>query len=641
MSKVNRNMRLNLRTSKKKRGYALVEAALAISLITSVQVFRASMDAEEMQFSKATEFGKDLAQVLYAIDRRVLLDGRVISEIDPTTGVTTKGDWTGSWSDTDAFFDGMIGQELIGKDHQLCGDSVSGWEPKVPENSRLALVNCFEINRDVTPFGFEFEGRRGGAVSADHILGEWSFLVYQPTDDDFYNNFKYYAYIKNKAELFDSLKMTGQHEVSYVDRSHAQLAEFSSISECWGAGSNCAIQFKYRTGQIGESMESPYMEIDGSTSLAGSLRFRTDASSPEKCFVHTDTNGTKAVDCGLDFDLDTGELAARVNEASSSTYELIMESSGGAAVPTLCTDITGAKKAIPCGLSVVSDSGSSVVASAYLDRVYTGKLHADSIEALDKITIRKSLDNSDPLGYTNTMEVGLEGLIRDDKKGSVMKVGFDDHGITAEALGRTIALSSRNINLKALNDMAVEGRDIKIKSDNARLIDRKAVAPNLHSKYGNPRDSKLATQSFALDGVKIVGMDIVGSGTAVRRKACPSISGKATPRLKWTTYPAAGFNSNIKNVGSTCNTLSPSFFNVRAKTRVIRTSYSNRSQVTKVKTDISGKVSCDPARDTSVTYGVSSNSSNLTPTYTFWGGSKGKSYRGVKMMLIQYCDYTK
>lgn len=629
-----------MRNIQSKRGFFIIEAFLAIFLFSMVQVFLWTSEQDERMERRAAEFGRDLAEVLYAVDKRVLLDSRVDQVINPTTGVVTKGDWNNAWSTNADFFDGMLGRELIAVNNPVCGD-VAGWTPKVASNDRLALVKCNLMNEVHTPFGFNFEGARTSLNPTDtHVLGEWYFLVFQPTDIDFEENFKYYSVIRNKAELHDTLEMTGQHEVMFVDRSLPNLPELTSVSACYAAKSNCAIMFKYRTSQIGELMDDPYVKVDGSTPLVGSLRFRTSAANPEKCFK---PDGAE-VECGLEFDLGTGNLSVNANEMTAAEFSLIFEDTGNTPVVTLCKDYKNFSSGSPvdsvCGLSVVNDSGSAV-ASAYLNEIHANTVYAESLETSGAIRIRQSLDPSD-VGYKNYVEYrfdGVRGYYANTKTGEML---FESDGVTVDALNNDLIMKGSDINMVATNSMSLKASDIDITSDNARLKTSYNQGVNVRSKYANVRNSKLATEAQVFDGVKIVGMDVVRSGSSrgVWKKTCPATETGRRPTLQATTFPTSGFYTNIKDVGRTCKTNRSSFFRLSGDLNFSH-SWSGRNQVIRVKHNVNGTIGCDPARDTSVSYRLTSSSTKWYPRYYFYGGTTGREYSNVDMTVIQYCDYTK
>lgn len=629
-----------MRNIQRKRGFFIIEALLAIFLFSMVQVFLWTSEQDERMDRKASEFGRDLAGVLYAIDKRVLLDSRVDQVINPATGAVTKGDWNETWANNSEFFDGMLGQELVATNNPVCGD-VAGWSPKVASNDRLALVKCNLLNEEHPPFGFNFEGARVSISPTDtHVLGEWYFLVYQPTDVDFEENYKHYSVIRNKAELHDTLEMTGQHEVMFVDRSLPNLPELTSVSACYAAKSNCAIMFKYRTSQVGELMDDPYVKIDGSTPLVGSLRFRTSAANPEKCFK---PDGSE-VECGLEFDLGTGNLNVNANGMTAADFNLIFEDTGNTPVVTLCKDYKSFSSGSPvdsvCGLSVVNDSGSAV-ASAYLNEIHASTIYAESLETAGAIRIRQSLDPSN-VGYKNYVEYrfdGVRGYYNNTMTGEMV---FDNDGIALDALTNDLIMKGYDINMTASNSTTISSPDIDIKSDDARLVTSYNQGVNVLSKYANVTSSKLATEAQVFDGVKIVGMDVVPSGSSygVDKKTCPVTETGARPTLQATTFPTSGFYTNVKAVGRTCRTNTSGFFKLSGDLKFSHW-WSGRNQVIRVTHNVNGTVGCDPARDTSVSYRLTSNSTKWFPRYYFYGGSTGKEYSGVDMTVIQYCDYTK
>ena len=624
-----------------KRGFFMIEAIFAILLFAMVQVYQGLVSQDAAMEANAEELGKDLAEILYAIDKRILLDGRVDQTIDPNTGVVTKGDWNGVWGTTQEFFENMLGEQLIATDHPICGKPM-GWVPKAPQNNGLALVNCYLMNETFTPFGFEFEAARTSVNGVDtHVLGDWWFVAYQPTDADFEDNFKYFSTIRNKAELYDSLEMTGQHEVKFVDRTLPNYPELVSVRDCLAVKSACAIQFKYRVSSIGENANDPYAKIDGSTPFVGDLNFRTTAANPEQCF---DADG-QSVNCGFDFDLTNGNLDLYANSMTGNEFKLIYEH-GGVPIKTVCPDMGNAqwdsgagKDIIPdvtCGISVVNESGSAI-AIAHLNKIYANQIVTDVLETTGEIKIRESFDSSDPK-FKNYMKFTSDSIAYWAADSETSKIRLKD-GIEVNAHG-TLSMLAQKADIKAVKGIAMEGEEITFISDNLKLQSSIDQTSHIDSPYiTNQTKSAVATEAMLYDGVTIVGMDAVPVNSSVTKKKCPTTSFGKTPTLQAITYPAAGFFTNDKNVGFTCKTNTKDFMNVTVETTATPR-YSGKSQVTVINTEIKGEIGCDPARDTSVSYSISDRGNHWTPKMYFHGGTKYE-LQDADMMVIQYCDYTK
>ncbi len=629
-----------------RRGFFIIEAMLAIVLFSMVQIYQTLVEQDEIEDARAEELGKDLAEVLYAIDKRVLLDGRVDQTINPSTGVLTKGDWNATWSTTQQFFDNMLGEQLIAVNHPTCGQP-TGWSPKSSDNNALALINCYLMNETATPFGFEFEGSRSSINAVDtHVLGEWSFIAYLQTDDEFDDNFKYFGLIRNKAELYNTLEMTGQHQVTYVDRTLPNYPELASVRDCIAAKSACAIQFKYRVSQIGENANDPYVKVDGSTPLVGDLKFRTTSANPEQCFKADGSN----VDCGFDFDLTNGQLDLHANSMTANEFKLIYEN-GGTPVVTVCPDWdnttwnasggrygTGGEVATDttCGISVINESGSTV-AIAHLNKIYADAIIAEAFETSGDILVRKSLDPSNA-GYDDYMRFANNGIsyYKDGVLGSEIRL---DNGIEILADGN-LQMSADNATITSSAGINLSAQTVTVESDNFNLKTTTDQTPHINSPYiADQMQSAVATEAMLYDGVTIVGMDIVQSNSSVAKKTCPATSTGGRPTLRAITYPASGFYTNDKSVGRICDTTSSEFISLSVTPSVSRIDTNYAIDVTAVAT-LSGRIGCDPARDTSVSYRLDTSGSNWIPRMYFYGGNQYAS-QPADMIVMQYCDYTK
>ncbi|WP_210499615.1 hypothetical protein [Vibrio crassostreae] len=600
-----------------KKGFTIVEAMLSIALVSVAQLYNVSHAVESERIEDAKSLGKKMAQVLIAMDKRVLLDGYSA----PTGG------WNKVWSGANAFSNEMLGRELIAFGNPVCGDP-SGWSPKVANNNELALIECNLLNGDRFPFKFNVRAERAANSSAPNIIEDWEVMIYHNNNTEFEENFRFYAPIRQQAQLYDALTMTGKHEVSFVNRTSG--IEIESSSACYSAKSNCGILFKYRNSKTAETPDDSYLKVDGSTALVDDLYFGVTAPQAAVCYMQ----GGTEVPCGFDYNAASSELNMHATNVTATNYHLFIEDSAGTPVLTYCNDVdTGVS--VPCGISVVDDGGSAV-AKAHLNKLHARELILSKFETLDDIVIRETFDNDD-----NMLTYSRDGLSYIDKDYGKQFVKFgasmdvDAANQSLEIIGDGIDLSSNGSSSYTTN------RNAYLKSGTGDITFKNADNASSKALNGN-----MASQAFASQGVKIVKMSNVKSGSSTPKATCPSVDGVA-PTVEARTYPNGSYDTFLKDFNNNCKTQGTNFIQFKVYKPVVTAVGGSGSQPWRnatsmeAKTNYSGFVSCDPNRDTAVSYQVDGSGSNWIPRFWFWAGTQAKVINNVNMMVMQYCDYSK
>lgn len=621
--------------TEQRKGFTFVEAVLSISLVAAAQLYTTAFQAEMKQFDKAQLFASDLADVVHAIDKRVFLDGYLDQVIDPTTGAVTKGDWSKSWIDAKEVFSDMLNQELIASGNSICGDTVNGWVPKNTDNSAIALVKCNKISSENVPFGFSASAlRENNGIGYEHYLKSWSILLYHDTDEKFSENYKFYPTIKKNIEFYDNLRMTGLHKVSFVDRSDPSYPKLSDASKCSTIKSLCGILIEFTPSVISEDSETPFLPIDGSGSMVGDITFKTTAGTAVECYDH-DGN---TVSCGFDFDTASGNLALYSDDITAQDYRL-MYNNGVTPIITYCDEGSISPDSKPCGMSMVYESG-SYLAEAHWDKLWASDIFFSNLETDGTITIRETLDPSAP-NYEDKLVFSKNGLKYDDLTDGHNEVTFDTTGTKIES-------TSKNINMKAA-EVGIEapilsfGQDTTVSSIGSKLtlegenIYRKTTTDqsSTSSAYFDTKNSKIATRAMVYDGVKVMAINRVNSGTPVPRSVCPVGDTGTAPPIQVLSYPSDGFYTQRQDIyaGSRCRTNTSEFM-----TASIWWSWLNNTSPIKGTLHQNITVRCDPSRDSAVAYSTDPSGSNWIPRAYFWGGSR-RAEVSIPMTVMQYCDY--
>ncbi|MDK9789852.1 hypothetical protein [Vibrio sp. D431a] len=328
---------------KSNKGFMLLEAILAMGIVSASVLLRAQYESSEMVKHDYNLLGRDLASLVSAVDKRVMLDG-----------IESPVIWDSQWKTTQSTIDGLL-KELVAADNPDCG-VLGGWQPKLKENKDIRLIPC-DLNKGLLK-GFEAESER---VGAGNLLQEWSVTIFSP-EKRFNDLFPHFGRILESAQLNDVVRITGAHEYAYVDRSTNKPL---TIGECFNLRSRCGIRATFRLNKLGIA-EDYHLRVNGENSMRNSLTF-SSAARPARCFRY---EGSTKVDttCGLEFDRSSDFLSLQGNEASLGSYNIVSDNLSMS--PVFCTNIdsAGNQSKVLCGMTAVEQSG-SVFAEAYITSV--------------------------------------------------------------------------------------------------------------------------------------------------------------------------------------------------------------------------------------------------------------------------------
>lgn len=635
----------------------LIDAILGMFLLGSFYIADTYLEKERQNEQVAAALGKDMAEVVHAIDKRLVLDGRELSSFDTSTRKVVLGDWNDSWP-TNSDYVSMLTEELVAPFNNECGLGSSGkWVPKLAVNDSAKLVKCSVASLDSIPFGFRVESERTSIDSADHMLSRWTITLWQPTKTGFESYFKYYPSILETFGSHDVLQMAGAHRAYYVNRTTDQ--QIKQGSSCFISGTSCGLRFEIDLSQSEFDQGDTELRLDRAIML-DDFTFRVSAVEPEKCFKPNKDNPSmfEEVHCGFDFDIESGQLNLNVHEMTASNFELMYEDlANQAPVVTLCTAANDKDKleVKPCGMSVMKGS-SSTLASMYVDQVFADQLKVENLETDGDIIIRKSWDKSDSLKFNNRLEISIDKLVRLEPSKDDRLVELGEHGIKIEAKNSTIATLSDN-SIIGENDLGNSPVTEKLNLDapnvrlalsggTANLVTSAKQTKNMHSRYDSGTDSPLATEAFIQQGVNIVSIEEVPSGGSVKikEKRCATGSGSAKPSIKVTVFPAKGFNTDIMSSKFDHGRCSPTGRNNGTGVSAVK------YRESRGRDWFAGTFSmrCEMNRNMNVRYDYRRARGYIYPRFFFdvqgKSGAGGRNYdqiSGVPMTVIQFCDYSK
>ncbi|WP_210499616.1 hypothetical protein [Vibrio crassostreae] len=622
-----------------RKGYMLVEAILGVTLISMAQVYWLQSEHEQKKVEKAAIFARSLSDVIHAMDKRILLDGRVDKTTDASTGVVTYGNWDATWTGNTAFVDQMIKRELVGRNNPQCGSVSNGWDAKLSVGDTEALVPCSALNPSKIPFDFTIDAKRSSINSTNkHVLKDWYFVLYHDTQAKFQEHSNLYQVIREKAKVYDVLEMTGRHDISLVDRTDSNFREFSQASECIKAEERCGILFRYRNSQASTASEDTALRTDGGNSMMGDLVFRTSAGNPTRCY----NDSGEDVSCGFQFDVETGELNTSAKKMTATNFHLIYENiNSNIPITTTCDKGASAPDSHSCGISLVG-SGVSVEAEAYFDELHTNEVRFERVETANPLTIRESFDSKSP-SYNNRLEIARDSV----------QYHNNSHGQQGVYFGSSLTLDSGSKRLNVSGDGALfkSTGNINLSADTANISGSKVYATikddritSGHfntSRYGKVQvvneDNQseyyreVATSSSILDGTHIVKIDKrVPAGSTIAKATCPTHPTLGTPSVQAYGFPSNGFSTLIISDSGLYNRCSLTT-NGGTSSGGFVSSSSSTSQYSS---------SCEINNtDAKITYSVTTSSGKWLANFKIQEAKGSKTMQGGTLTIVQYCNY--
>ncbi|WP_146147042.1 hypothetical protein [Photobacterium kishitanii] len=333
----------------------MLDAMLAITLVAGSMAFRARVEANYHKDEIARAFSTDIANIIYGMDKRVLLDGSDMTS--PAISVT---------GSENAY--NQIKKELIGKNNSDC--SGGAWNPRDPVNSQSSLINCHALNPHKLPFGLQMDFSTKTKVTpgtTNGVLTSMAIDFYSPSVASFDKNFTAYLKVPELSKVMDTPQITGSHRYVLVERSTNR--EITPV-ECDTLKTGCAIRAELVSNEGGVS-ESPYLRVNGDNFMIGDLKFQsnTNPSTALKCYK-VDANSGAPIETTCGISLKNGKTEAVNSSTFSDGFYL---SDGNVAVK--CKGESGANES--CGLTPIAGHGGAILRATVVssnDIVFHNKL---------------------------------------------------------------------------------------------------------------------------------------------------------------------------------------------------------------------------------------------------------------------------
>ncbi|WP_210498914.1 type II secretion system protein [Vibrio crassostreae] len=380
-------------------GFTLLEMILSLALMGGAFSLNQVHQEKKSQEQKASDLGKSLAEIMMAIDRRMLID----------TPIKEEGDWNATWLNTQDVVD-MLKRELIAHNNPICGRP-DGWTPLVddPETHSKALISCSTWDGSNMPLKLSAKGDRVSSSSTaggnTKALTSWSITLY-------YDQFGYqeeYGHLLPKvvesARLNDIVRVKGNHDFQLVRLSNG---EHLTNKECLQSQLDCAVKATFTSSQKGEDNDT-FLRLDSSNAMRNSITFFANVNDGRaKCYKPreltyngSDHEFSEPTNCGIDFNnnfLEPSrgvEIDANLTEISSGRLDVVASTANqssamassltGLAASVMCTDANNINT--PCGFMVIDDEN-TLSAVALMNSV-----NADEVNLSRAI---KQIDASNP-----------------------------------------------------------------------------------------------------------------------------------------------------------------------------------------------------------------------------------------------------
>ena len=435
-----------------RKGYALIEAMLSLTLIGGGMAWKAKIDSNYQKDQQVKGVVEAVDSFIYGVDKRVLLDGAT---------------WTGGEGSSDNSVDSyaLIKKTLVGSADASC--SGGGWTAAHADNSKTSLINCYDLNPHNMPFGLNMAvSMTQVAKSSDptnpsplNSLKKFSVTLFYSSDEKFEKNLNVFLKLYSYSKTMSSPRITGSHKYSLVDMGTGNQI---TMSQCTTIKSKCGFMSEYVSNEDGLS-ESPYLMVNGDNFMIDNLKFQDgkDPSTALSCSSVDDSGVVKTVPCGLN-------LITPATSAENSTLNEVSTNSinrgfylvdGDPAIKLNCSDETGVQKA--CGMVAVGGKGVLRINSIIVDDLnsknivfskklsssndlfnvdgVTGDVQGNDIWGTGSIHSKTSIfTDADRSGGHHSAELGASGLYKKGDTGTHLNINADG---SIEANGGAIRLN--------------------------------------------------------------------------------------------------------------------------------------------------------------------------------------------------------
>ncbi|WP_210498913.1 hypothetical protein [Vibrio crassostreae] len=427
----------------------LVEAILAVTLITAAIGFKEMHDAEKNTYLTGDKTARQLTDFIAALDKKVMLDGHVKDDLAEN--------WDGQWVGSHDVMLNMVKTELIGYKNPNCGDINLGWKPKYEENDHLALLSCKHWNPDKMPLSFNVDAIAESTplskeLSNSLALKSWRIILYHNTIEDKTKYQHLYQRIIDSAQIYDMARVSGRHNYRLI---HRGSNEELTAKECYTAGVNCGIEASLKLSSKGFDIESA-LRTDGKNVMRNSVTFSVDVNADRvECFKESGGSVDYVkTSCGLEYNEEDQTVKGRLHNGAVSSISLVPQFTNTEVSALGEEDITTAKtecfndadEMVICGFTAI-DATNSVLATAYLNSIT-----AEEMNFTKWLRLKKEGRSSTDLFYVNELGEMMSQKVRIESLGNAT-----DKVISLEFNGSEMFAFDNSGNLLAAGSTTIEG----------------------------------------------------------------------------------------------------------------------------------------------------------------------------------------
>lgn len=440
-------------------GLTLLEAMLALSLLAYASLGKLNETVNDIKETESKIFGQDLAKMVYAVDRRLSVDGIEAADWD-----------TSAWANDNAVVNDLFARQLVGFDNPGCGMG-TGWSPTEVSAQKVALVPCNFYSAKSFPYDLNVSaGIESASTDVDVFFFNFSFA----SDADFEEHFRGLLKAVTTARSVDAPGLKGAHNYQFVNST--TLVPYPTTVDCFNDRSNCMLRVTMETGA---GASGDYLKVDGSNEMEAGVNFR-NGGGIQQCTAWKGTSGavsswslSVAADnfsCGIIGGMGTTDVQVVANQITGE--EIVLDQ--------LCTvkrkGTAGANAnrlenlatTVPCGMTqdggIVSLASDNFIANnAYITEVVTNSVITRGIDSYGDIEVR--VDNA----------AGTRTILMESATGNVSANGY----VAAENYVQGGAASSATYGQVRLLRFGLRGYTTGAGSNNGSLYLQPAAGKDL------------------------------------------------------------------------------------------------------------------------------------------------------------------
>lgn len=373
--------------NKKQSGLTMLETLIAVTVTMAIVLFTVYWYMEKMRQEQAVRYGKEVAAIVTAFDKRIHVDG-----YDPNNFKNGL-----SWANNGTFIS-MLNNEFIAK-ASTCG-TTNGWVPVLAVENTTKLIPC----NLWTQIPYNMNASASIEVDSGGFIKSYRVVLKFPDVASFNKNMRYVNDMKLSATTNDQANITGSHTYYFANNSDPS-AKISNAT-CLNIKASCVLVAQYSRDGGNE-----YLRVDGTNTMIGStVTFKPSKDSNRlqclKWFKSTAGAWTSSqVDCGIGIYNKTGYPVSVDVAADASTQNRVLLDKSCNVYSNSGNNIIVAGTS-PCGMLRLGATGDTVY-----QVVERGSMDVGYINTLYNGTIYSNTVNTNYANVANDLRVGGSALV--------------------------------------------------------------------------------------------------------------------------------------------------------------------------------------------------------------------------------------